>query len=184
MSQKLPAKRRYTQEDIDYALTVVALCAGRTQYASDALAQEGKNIPQGTLDNWKHHTDGRYARIQEAAQDQIAQKIAAGAEAVALRAQEIETELLEELAKKKGELRASEVAGAVRNITTTKSLNVEKIVNPLRGRASTITEHRDANEILRSLASRLPKAIDGTAEEITEAEKPKDAEVVGVSLRP
>lgn len=160
------ALAKYPQEQIDYALAIVAIHAGRTQRAADALAAEGKPVPQGTLDYWKHHPDGRYDRVSKIVQDKIADKIATDAETTVLLAAELEREGLELLRGKMREMKAAELAGAVRNITTTKALNADKIIGPLRGRATQILEIRDANQIIASLQRKLPPRQLGEIEAI------------------
>lgn len=162
---------RYTAEDIDGALTVVALYAGRTQLAAEALAKHGTPIPQSTLDAWKHHPDGRYDRVCAEQAPRIGERAAQLAEAVVLQASELESELLDQMRAHKHDIKPSELAGALRNVTTTKALNMDKVVNPLRNRPSTITEHRDAHNILDSLVDMLPPAINSTAIEETPALK-------------
>lgn len=157
---------RYTAEDIDTALAVVAIYGGRTQLAAEKLAEQGKPIPQSTLDHWKHHHDGRYDRVCTEIAPRIAERVASQGEAIVLAAGELEATLLEQIAANAHDIKPSELAGALRNVTTTKALNMDKVVNPIRGRPSTITEHRDATDVLASLADKLPH-IDSTATETT-----------------
>ena len=161
--------RRYTQEQIDYGLAVVALFAGSGEKASEELAKEGKPIPKSTLQAWKNHPDGRYDRVCKLVQDKLADKIAARAESVAIAAADVELKILERIDQTYGSLDAKDLPGALRNVTTTKSLNVEKVVNPFRGRPSHITETRDATQLLASLARKLGLAaetVEGTATEL------------------
>lgn len=165
------ANAGYTAEDIDSALTVVALYGGRTSLAAEALAEHGQPIPQQTLSRWKNHPDGRYDRVCTEVAPRIGERAAQLAEAVVLQASELEAELLKQIRDNRRDIKPSELAGALRNVTTTKALNMDKVVNPLRNRPSTITEHRDAHNILDELSNILG-TVNTTAEEITDTTPP------------
>lgn len=172
MSQSVTAPLKYSADELELALNILAMEGGRPTRASELLATQGLNVPKETLQHWKTRWADRYHQICDNLQDERAQRMAAQAEDVALRAAELELLLLEDLRNKRADLKAPELAGAVRNVTTTKTLNVEKVINPLRGRPSRITEVRDADEILKSLEAKLPKAITTTAEEVKTSETP------------
>lgn len=164
-----PAKRRrYTLEDIERGLWTLALNAGREDAAVEALKAQGHNIPKGTLGSWarRDHVE-RYEEIKQEASHQIAQRVAAQAEQFMLAAGEVEMLALQKL---KGEIEQDQIegkdlAGALRNVSTSKALNNDKISAPIRGRPTQITEHRDAAQIVAEL-KKLGVVVEGTAQEL------------------
>jgi len=161
----LPSPRDYSPDTLELALNVLAMEGGRPRRTSELLATQGIHIPHQTLGDWKERWADRYHEICTNLQEQRAERMANAAEDVAIRAATLELELLDQLANQKSQLKPAETASAIRNVTTTKTLNVEKVINPLRNRPSHITEVRNADEILRALEAKLPKAIDTTATE-------------------
>jgi hypothetical protein len=158
----------YTEPQILAGLTQLAICGGNARLANEHLTSLGYDIPAETLAKWRTHTHpDRYQQIQQDLAPRIAEKIAAQAEEFIIAATEVEAEALAHLRSRLTELTPSEAAGALRNITTSKALNLDKVASPLRGRPSHITEVRGTEEILRSLAQKIP-SIDSTAEELTE----------------
>ncbi len=160
----------YTKEDVDRALTAIALYGGSSRRAARYLNDNGHPIPRETIDRWARisHT-ARYDEIRNHQAPLIAERIASEAEAVALRASRIEHMIIDRIEEQLPNIPAEKLPETLRNITTTKSLNVDKVASPLRGRPSRITEVRDVSDILRSLENKLPKpAVDSTAEDITD----------------
>jgi hypothetical protein len=61
---------------------------------------------------------------------------------------------------------ASELAGALQKVTTSKGINTDKFFTHT-GRPTQYVEHRDGNQILRNLAAKIPGlVIEATADEI------------------
>ena len=59
--------------------------------------------------------------------------------------------------------------GAIRNISTSKAINIDKAAL-LRGQPTEIVEHRQATaELWAEFAAMFPSVVNGTAEEITDA---------------
>jgi hypothetical protein len=166
-SMRTGVQRRHSMDTIELALNVLAIEGGRTQRAHEILAGQGIDVPKQTLSSWKldSHAD-RYHQISTDVSLHRAERIANQAEEVALLAGQLERDLLKDLQAHRADLKPAEIAGAIRNVTTTKALNMDKVINPIRGRPSTITETRDANTLLESLAARLPPTIQGTAQEV------------------
>ncbi len=160
---------RYPAETYVRGITAMILNGGNSWKAREMLLAQGHDIPARTLGYWKTLRADQYAQLQAELAPQMAERIAADAEAFIMQATEVEGLLLQELAAKRANLTANETAGALRNVTTAKTLNLDKIASPLRGRPSRVTEVRDVADILRSLENKLPKpAIDTTATEITD----------------
>jgi hypothetical protein len=168
----LTAPLHYTADELELALNILAMEGGRPTRTAELLASQGVKIPPQTLSDWKTRWADRYHDICTNLQEQRAERMAARAEDVAIRAAELELELLDQLAAQKGQLKAAETAGAIRNVTTTKTLNVEKVINPLRNRPSHITEIRNSDEILRALEAKVGNSIETTAEDITTTDPP------------
>jgi hypothetical protein len=76
---------------------------------------------------------------------------------MAIRLAQAEVALAEKLveALERDELPAKELSGALRNITTSKALQVDKLSSPLRGRPTVIHGAQDPSEMLAGLARKL-----------------------------
>jgi hypothetical protein len=158
--------RAYDTETIDRALWTIALHAGSANQASEALEAQGISIPRQTLHRWKtqQHPE-RYEEICKEASARLVERIAAEAEQFMLHASRVELKALERLEAQLDAGEVKDTASALRNITTAKALNNDKIASPLRGRPSIIHEHRNADAILRELAAY--GYVDSTATEET-----------------
>jgi hypothetical protein len=171
MARPHKLNRKYSDEEIERGLTQLALAAGNRELAHEQTKALGKPIPAETLRTWatKQHRD-RYLKIREEQAPRIATRIANEAEDLAVDLAQAERATLKVYLEKVHELKPSEIAGALRNITTSKSLNIDRIASPLRGRPTQVVEHRDATELWTKLRQLLPQAFDSTAEEIVDAE--------------
>ncbi len=160
--------KRYTEEEIERGLTQMALCGGNRRLAAERLEQMGHPIPPDTLRNWaEHRRPDRYAKICAEQAPALAQRIAAEAEGFALELAEAEKATLEVYMRGLHTIKASDAAGALRNITTSKSLNVDRISSPLRGRPNVVIEHREVSELVLKLEQ--AGVLEGTAVEIEPA---------------
>jgi hypothetical protein len=173
-------QRSYSEADVVTGLSEVALCGGNTRLAHQRLKARGQVIPRATLESWRTtiHPD-RYSEIKRDLAPKIAEAIAAEAEDLAVAYAEAERRTLARYLDQLDDLKAGEIAGAARNLTTSKSLNIDKVASPLRGRPSRILEHRDSHDIVKRLAELAPSAfvVDGTAEEIRlDTDEPPDEE--------
>ncbi len=163
--------RRYSLEDRELALRTLALAGNRYEAATALLNKNTtgnlQNLPKQTLWRWANEQyQDRYEEIRTEVSDQVAQRVANQAEEIALAAGALELQLMEDLAAKRHDLDAKDVAGALRNVTTTKSLNIDKVASPIRGRPTIIHADRSAEEIFRALKALEPNLIiDSTAEE-------------------
>ncbi|MBA2708481.1 MAG: hypothetical protein H0U59_11825 [Gemmatimonadaceae bacterium] len=55
-------------------------------------------------------------------------------------------------------------------------MSSDKIVNPIRGRASSIVEHRSVGDLIRRLqALKAVEVVEGTATEILSSPKPEES---------
>lgn len=164
------SRRSFTTEQIEQALWTLALHAGKPTAASEALKSQGLTISKQLLHDWQteRHAE-RYEQIRQEAAHTIALKVAADAEQTMLQAGELERRILDQMqtALEAGELKPADLSGALRNVTTTKALNNDKISAPIRGRPSVITEHRSVDDIARKLEQL--GVIEGTAVEVSSA---------------
>ena len=162
-------QRRYDTETIERGLWTLALHAGRPTAAAEALQAQGVHIDKQTLHRWKTEQHAaRYEEIRNEAAQEIALRVAADAEESMLRAGELERKLFDHIntALDAGQIKPGDLAPTLKNVTTTKSLNNDKISAPIRGRPSVITETRDTDSILRKLKSlKIADVIEGQATE-------------------
>lgn len=155
----------YTPEDVERALTQYALCGGNKKLASERLEQMGHPTPPQTIRDWalEYHAD-RYQEIRAELAPKINRRIQAEAEDLAFDLADLERKLSRKLRTQIEDMEPKDVANALRNATTSKSLNVDKIAGPLAGRPNVIVEHRSADDLLAKL-ERFG-VVEGTAEEV------------------
>lgn len=158
---------------IERALLMLALHAGSPTRASEALQAQGIRITKQTLHEWKNtrHAE-RYAEVCKDASNQLADRIAAEAEQFMLHASRVELKALEKLEADLDADKVKDVASALRNITTAKALNNDKIASPLRGRPTVIRQDKTAEEAI----ARLERLGVVPTETVTDAEvvEPQD----------
>ena len=167
---KTDPRGAFTEEEIETCLLELAVCSGRPTPASARLKEAyGIEVSHSTLSKWRDRIHAhRYQRICEEQEPRIKAAVIAKAEEVVAFAGELEMKALARLDRELDDesIPPRDLAGALRNITTTKTLNQDKIASPLRGRPRQIVEHRSSGEILRRLAE--IGVVDGTAEELKE----------------
>jgi hypothetical protein len=160
----------YTEEQIDRALTEVALCGGNTHHAARNLKAAGMPVPRRTLRTWVERTQvERYLRLRAELVPRIHAKIAQECEDSAELAGQLERRMLAKLGEDFEKLPPRDQPGAIRNVATVKGINVDKAAL-LRGQPTEIVEHRrDVGELWAEFAAMFPSVVNGTAEEITDA---------------
>ena len=161
----------YTEEQIDRALVEVALCAGNTHAAHRNLRALGFEVPRATLYEWITRTQAeRYQRVRVELAPRIAAKIAAECEDTAEVAGALERNMIAKLAKDYDKLAPRDQAGALRNVSTTKAINIDKAAL-MRGQPTEIVEHRhDVAELWAEFEVMFPSVVKGEAIEITDAD--------------
>jgi len=166
------SRSKYTALEVEQGLHAVALSSGNIPRALKLLAEQDAEIPESTLREWvgKTHAE-RYSRVCDEVLPRVYGAMAQQSEDAAMRLAEVETQLAERMSEESDNLKAGEVAGALRNVTVAKAVNVDK-ASLIRGRPTAITERRDASELLRSLASRFS----GMVKVDNLAERGKDAQ--------
>lgn len=159
-------QRSYDAEQVEAGLQALAIADGNHRLAHRLLAENNTDIPAGTLYEWKTTHAERYEQIRADVLPKIRERMAAESEELAIAYAQLEREAIELLKPKLNDLRPNELAGVQRNLATSRAISVDK-ASVLRGMPTEITEHRNADELLRKLGSALPGLIvEGTAEEI------------------
>lgn len=161
--------KRYKPEDIERGLTaIIAL-------GSDLRASETLNIPRETLRDWRDKHADRYYELRTQHEAKIAKIIAGDAEELAQLAGHKERALLEALDDTAIQaLKPAEIAATLRNVTTSKALQVDKISSPLRERPSHVQHGTTPDELVARMARALGVAIDSTAIEVQNTDLPTD----------
>jgi hypothetical protein len=155
---KKRTRRTYTPTEVKAALTTLAFFGGNTAKASTETG-----IAQQTLHDWraKEHRD-LYREIQEREGPKLEAIAADQALEVILRSSDVEHSLLDALSQvahdPEQSKTASELAGALQRTVTSRGISTTKRLE-LTGRPTSIVEHRDGNDILRSLGSRIPGLV-------------------------
>jgi hypothetical protein len=151
--------KRYAPAEIDRALSAYILTGDNAEEAHRLLVSYGdKDVPTSRqILRWLETHADRLHELREELHPQIAKKIAADAESLALKLAQVETLAIQKLtaAIENDELPAKELSGAVRNITTSKALQVDKLSSPLRGRPTVIHGHDNPAELLERLARKV-----------------------------
>jgi hypothetical protein len=154
--------QRYSDTDIDTALIALIL-SGSSGQAIKALKAQGLTVPARTLRDWSVKHADRMERLQRDLAPRVAEIVAARAEGIALRIGDVEEALIDKIVGKLADMTADQAAQALRNVTTSKALQYDRISNPVRGRPSLIVERRDPQELLRAI-----DAIVGYGDDITQ----------------
>lgn len=155
----MAAGTHYSPAQVDAALLALATTG------SGRLAAQQVDVPERTIQDWRHRYAQRYQELADKHQRQIEDVIVQQARDTAIMAGDIERQVLERLSTQVDSLDAKDAAATVRNLSTAKGINVDKLLT-LTGRPSQVTEHRSTDDLMRKLESLKVKAIDATAEEI------------------
>lgn len=151
-------RTRYSPEEIERGLTALVLAGSSSQ------ASEITGIDDATLRTWKSKHRDNYDRLAKDLESQVVDKIAAEAENLAIRIAEVEAKIiagLDDAAIKT--LDAKDMASTLRNLSTSKALQIDKLSSPLRERPSHVQQ--DSGEhLLTSIARLLGKPIPVTNE--------------------
>jgi hypothetical protein len=161
-------KSRYSQEEIDVALSVLAFHCGNARKASEALEAQGRRVPESTLKLWRSdlYAD-RYRQIEEEELPRRYGRTAERFESIVESATGLEEALLEKQARELDDLPTRDVPGALRNVATAKAINVDKSLL-LRGRPTEITATADVTELLKGLSQRYGGVVSVAAELVDE----------------
>jgi transposase-like protein len=156
----VPAARQHNLETITEALMLLSYY-GNLGKTVEALKQRGINVPRQTISGWRDKHADLWQQAETRMREEVLDRVADRAERYIIDAQDAEQTLLEQLMATREELPAKEVANALRNISVSKAIAMEKVVMPVRGRPTQIVEHIDLyatlNEMNRIAASLPPR---------------------------
>lgn len=149
----------HAPEDIERGLAALVIAGSSTR------ASEVTGINDATLRAWKSKHADRYEQLRHELEPQIARTIAAEAETLAQRIALLEHATVDRIEATIDELKPGEAAGALRNLSTSKALQVDKISSPLRERPSHVQHSTTPDELVSRMARALGFTIDSTATE-------------------
>lgn len=166
-------------EDRERGLTAWVL-AGSSYKASDLTG-----IPDATLRDWKSQDPERFDKLREDLEPRIVKMIAAEAESLVLRIADKEGAVVDLLTPDVlAALAPKDIASTLKNLSTSKALQVDKISSPLRERPSHMQHAIGVEQIANSLARKMGFDIDSTAVDetpnfplTTESVEPKPREL-------
>jgi hypothetical protein len=158
-------RRRYSPEEIERGLATLAIAGNSIK------AAELTGFPDKTIREWKRTHPERYETLRTELHAKVAEQIASEAEHVAQRLGDLEHLMVDRLEKNIDQLEPRDLPGALRNVTTSKALQMDKIHGPVRERPAYVNKGTDILDLMgrmaRLLGHETPKqlpSIDGTAE--------------------
>jgi transposase-like protein len=154
-------RTRYSLEDRERGLAALVIAG------SSIRASEVTGIQASTLREWKMDHPERYEALRHDLEPQVARTIAAEAESLAQRIASLEHRTIDHIEATIDELKPSEAAGALRNLTTSKALNVDKVSSPLRERPSHVQHNTGVDELVSKLNRALGFDATSTAIELS-----------------
>jgi len=160
-------RNKYTDEEVERGLQVLALHVGNSRRAAKALEQQGHRIPDRTLDEWRRNTHPeRYSEICAERAPQVADRIAAQMEQYVTEAGEVQRHSLHMLKDRldKEELQEAATLGKINQSLGIPIGIATQRSSELRGRPTVIHEHRSAEQLLEGMKRR--GWIDGEAHEV------------------
>jgi hypothetical protein len=161
-------KRTFTREDTDAALTALVLIGDATS-ASRYLAEQGIRIAPRTLRGWRDRHSTRLGQLENELAPQVAERVAARAERVAMRALDVQEQLLEKLDGKLDGMKPTDASTALRNVAVTAAIGFDKLSGPVRLRPNVIHNHPPVDELVSKLNHALGFDVISTAVEISAA---------------
>jgi transposase-like protein len=154
-------RTRYSLEDRERGLAALVIAG------SSFRASEVTGIPAPTLRDWKTEHAERYEALRHELEPQVARTIAAEAESIALKLSQVEHDLADALTPDVIEaLKPAEIAATMRNVSTSKALQVDKISSPLRERPSHVQHNTGVDELVSKLNRALGFDVTSTATEL------------------
>src|SRR3954447_512555 len=145
---------RFTTEEKQAGLIALAMQQGNCARAARALGDDGIEVSERTLRNWKDTP--AYVSVQRDVLPKVQARLAGRYEEAAALAIDKTTDALDGFTT--DGLKPAEAAGAARNLMTTAGIAQDK-ANLLRGQPTEITERRDPQQILDGIAARFPQLV-------------------------
>jgi hypothetical protein len=166
MASEVAKRTSYTEAEIRLGLTEVALCSGNTRLAAGRLKDAGKPIPRSTLEQWARTRPEQYEEVVREILPRVNEVVAAECISVARLAADAEVETLKRYHEVLPQLPARDVPGALRNVSTTKGINIQR-ARELRGEPTVIRhEKQSATELWAEFTAMFPSVVGGEAIEI------------------
>ena len=164
----------FTEEEITSGLMAVIAWAGNAHAASRYLkAEKGLSISPATLYSWKTTHVVRYDELRDKYAGQLEANLANEMRDVARLAMDVQRVALEKTKVRLDAGEDNDPARSAANAATVAQKMTDKLLS-LTGRPTQITETRNLDEILRSLAAR--KIIQIPEEAVTQAESVNGSE--------
>jgi hypothetical protein len=111
----------------------------------------------------------RYKQIHSELLPAIYDRIAERSEALAEDAADLEEQLLRQVKRTAKGLRPDQAAGALRNVSVAKAVNLDKAF-VIRGRPTQITAHADVTDLLKTLSQRYGDVVNVASDVLPPAE--------------
>lgn len=166
-----PHRKDYTDQEIDAALSALAICSGHLDKAHALLKDEiGYHVPRDTIRYWSRTSRvERYERIRQQVSAQLQAQMADTHQRLAEGAAELEAKTIERLNERlnTAQVEDKDLANILKNSALSSGIHVDK-AQLLNNRPTQIVE-RPASEVLRALQA---KGID--VPEVVEAEVVED----------
>jgi transposase-like protein len=158
-----PARKRsvYGLEDRERGMTTLILAG------SSRKAGELTGISEDTLRAWKREHRERYEQLQDELEPRVVKKIAAEAESLVLQIADREAAILQSFTDDEiKSLDPKDKAATLRNLSTSKALQVDKVSSPLRERPSHVQQGRDLDQVVSAMARLVGFDATSTAVEV------------------
>jgi hypothetical protein len=172
--------RSYNDEEVEAALTALALEAGSLSKALRLLKASGKRVPdRHTLANWARETHAdRYRRLQQDVLPALNARLAQQHDDIVDSANALTRDALAKAHARLDEMRPAEQARAAKDASVTAGIHSEKSLLR-RGQPTEIRETRNPVDLMKAINARYPGvikrvvageevAIDAEAEEVGE----------------
>ena len=160
---RLP-KQRYTPEQVETALTVLALRGGNSREASEHLAASDLQIPSSTLRLWRTETHAdRYVEICQERAPEIEKRVIQRSQEVQQRALDVSLKAVNKAEEQLDAGEAKDPAATAKNLALSFAVITDKSLL-LQGRPNVMVGNQDARDLLNEIRRDL--AIPGTAEEL------------------
>ena len=162
----MPSSTKFTEEEITTGLMAIIAWAGNASAASRYLkAEKGLSISAVALNGWKTAHVVRYDELREKYAGQLEANLANEMRDVARLAMDVQRLALEQTKVRLETGKDNDPARSAANAATVTQKMTDKLLS-LTGRPTQITETRNLDEILRSLAARKIIQIPEDAESI------------------
>ena len=179
VTRKAPLHRRLkdavSPETVERALLAYAVM-GSKQRAAEYLGTLGIQVVPNTIETWATSTFAdRYGEICDQNDDRISKVTAAEMQNNIRGMNDLVTDYIGRMKESAHTIKPSDLPSALRNVAVAQGVTHDK-VNIIRGRPSSIVEHRSIDDILRKLSGfKVATVIDSTAIELPESSDEPEA---------